>query len=105
MRNTTVTSPIALAALLGVVACGKGGPSKAEFVEACKQTQATPAICECAAKEAKEKLSTKQFTLMVLDMQGKRQEVEALAADMSFEDRARFAELQFGILGKCMPAE
>lgn len=105
MIQSTAASPFLLAALLGAAACGKGGPSKAEFVEACMKTQATAAICECAATEAKEKLSTKQFTLMVLDMQGKRQEVEALAADMSFEERARFAELQFGILGKCMPAE
>jgi hypothetical protein len=106
MMKTAARGTLMLAVLTGIVAaCGKGGPSEAEFVEACKTTQATPAACACAAKEAKKQLSTKLYTLMVLDMQGKRQEVAALAEDMSFDERAKFAEQQFAILGKCMPME
>lgn len=106
MIHSTKVRGLALAIGLGVAisACDKG-PSEDEFVQACAKTQATPTMCKCAAKEAKAQLSTKLYTLMVLDMQGKKQEVEAMAADMSFDERAAFAQKQFEILGKCMPNE
>jgi hypothetical protein len=88
----------------GVAACTKG-PSNAEFVQACVKTQATQAMCECGAREARSKLSSKLYTAMVLDMQGKKPGLEALTAKMTMDERAAFAMQQFQILGKCMPRE
>jgi hypothetical protein len=39
---------------------------------------------------------------MVLSMQGKKQEAEGLIDGMSFDDRARFAEQQFEVIGQCV---
>lgn len=92
-------------ALCGLLAACDSGPSTDVFVQACLQTQGTKPVCECVAKEAKSTLSSKLFTAMVLDMQGKKQEAEAITKDMTFEERAAFAQKQFAMLGKCMPNE
>ncbi len=94
----------ALVALGGLGGCGTGA-SESEFVQACRtgpQEHTTEATCSCAAHEARSRLSAAQFHAMVLDMQGKRQEAEASLGDMSFEQRAAFAQQQFEILGKCL---
>jgi uncharacterized Zn finger protein len=95
-------------AILGVAgmatalaACGKA-PNTAEFVSACVKTQATQKMCEFAVKEAASKLSPDLFDAMVYDMQGKRQELSAIADKMSFDERASFAQKQFEIMGACM---
>ena len=39
---------------------------------------------------------------MVLNMQGKKQESEALVEGMSFDERAKFAKQQFEVVGACV---
>lgn len=102
-RSTMIHSLTLTIALGGPLTACKGGPSEAEFVQACVNTQATKPMCECAAKEAKSTLSTTLYSAMVLDMQGKKQEVAAIAEKMSFDERAAFAAKQFAIMGKCIP--
>jgi len=100
---TTIGACAALAAL--ALGCGGSGPSESEFVEACTKTQATHGECACAAHEARNSLSTEHYTMMVLDMQGKRQELEKMAEKMSFEQRAAFAQEQMAVIGKCANAK
>ncbi len=84
-------------------ACGGGGgPSDAEFTQACLASPAADQkICECAAHAARSTLSPDLYKVMVLDMQGKKQEEAALTEKMSFDQRAEFGMHQFEILGKC----
>ena len=63
---------------------------------------ATQAMCQCGAHEARAALDPKLFDAMVLDMQGKKQEAEALVSDMPLDQRGEFAMQQFSILGKCL---
>lgn len=90
------------ASLLALLSACGGGASETEFVQACVKSQASQSECECAAKTAKDSMSGERYKMMVLDMQGKKQEVEALAQKMSFADRAAFAAQQFEVLGKCV---
>ena len=87
--------------LLSACSASGGTGNEGEFVQACLTTQATQAICECAAKAAKSAISDDHFHMMVLDMQGKKQELDAMAEKLSLDQRAAFAQEQFGILGKC----
>ncbi len=105
IRPTTILALVLTAASGAALAACKKGPNEAEFVQACLKTQATQAMCECGAREAKASLSTDLYTAMVLDMQGKKQEVEALTAQLTFDERAAFAMKQFQIMAKCMPDE
>jgi hypothetical protein len=86
-------------------ACG-GGLSEADFVQACMRSSsaqgATEAMCQCGAREARTSLEPRLFDAMVLDMQGKTQEAEALVGDMPLDQRGEFAMQQFSILGKCL---
>jgi len=104
-RRSTRFPTFALAATIATAAtlagCGKS-PDTGEFVAACVKTQATQQMCECAAKQAASKLSPDLFNAMVYDMQGKRQELAAIADKMSFDERAAFAQKQFEIMGACM---
>jgi hypothetical protein len=87
-----------------LLACSRG-KNEAEFVQACMtgpQEHTTRETCQCAAREASARLSPQLFRVMVLDMQGKKQELEAEVGNMSFDDRAAFAKQQFEILGKCL---
>ena len=90
----------------GVLAACGSGPSEAEFVQACvasssPQMGVDEKMCSCAAHEAKSNLPAVSYRAMVLTMQGKKQEAEALLGDMPFEKRAEFGMKQFEILGKC----
>ncbi len=101
-RDTTRFATVAVAAAAAALAaCGKA-PDTTEFVAACVKTQATQQQCDCAAKAAASKLSPTLFNAMVYDMQGKRQELEAISDKMSFDERASFAQQQFEILGQCL---
>jgi len=110
MSKTTVARALAsvLAASSMLAACS-GGPSESEFVKAClasSQAQAVDAkMCSCMAHEAKSTLSPKFYQAMVLDMQGKKQEEEALLGDMPFDQRAAFGMKQIEVLGKCLHHE
>lgn len=108
MRKSTIVRTVAsIFALSGVLAACSGGPDEGEFVKAClastQQQSADAKACGCMAHEAKSKLSAKYYHAMVLDMQGKKQEEEALLGEMSFEQRAAFGMQQFELLGKCLP--
>ena len=59
-------------------------------------------MCQCAAKYARENFDPKLQRVMVLNMQGKKQESEALIDGMSFDDRAKFAAQQFEVIGQCV---
>ena len=59
--------------------------------QACRTTQADKGTCERGAKTAKDSMSGEHYRVMVLDMQGKKQELAAMSEKMSFEQRATFA--------------
>ena len=94
---TLVTAALAVA----LAACSRSNDVGA-FVQACVKTQATQKMCECAAKAAASKLTPERFNAMVYDMEGKKQELAAIADKMSIDERAAFAQQQFEIMGSCM---
>jgi len=87
-----------------------GGPSDGEFVQACmkqgehalQMVKMTEEMCQCAASYARENFAAPVRQAMTLNMQGRKQESEALLEGMSFEDRAKFAAQQFEMVGKCL---
>jgi hypothetical protein len=105
MKNIQRFPGILWLAVAALTACG-GGLGDAEFVEACLRSSspqgATEAMCQCGAREARAALEPKLFDAMVLDMQGKTQEAEALVSDLPLDQRGEFAMQQFAILGKCL---
>jgi hypothetical protein len=106
-KNTSARLAVACGALTTLLMGCAQGPSEAEFVQACMKSSSpqmgvTEAMCQCAAGEAKSTLPSELYSAMVLDMQGRKQEAEAAASHLSFEQRADFAMKQFAILGKCV---
>ncbi len=103
MNGSSARIAILVTAALAVAlaACSKSHDIN-EFVQACVKTQATQQMCECAAHSAADKLSPELYNAMVYDMQGKKQELDAIASKMSFDERASFAQQQFEIMGSCM---
>lgn len=99
-----ITIAIAAAALLA----GCSGVSDGEFVQACmnqkgvQMVKMTEEMCQCAAKYSRENFEPKLQSVMLLNMQGKNQEAEALIDGMSFDDRAKFAQQQFEVIGQCV---
>jgi hypothetical protein len=103
-RTRTLYALVAAAALGG---CG-GGIDEGEFVQACmnqkgvQMVKVTEEMCQCAAKYSRENLDPKLQRAMVLNMEGKKQESEALVEGMSFDERAKFAVQQFEVVGACV---
>jgi hypothetical protein len=104
-RTRFVYALVAASAVLG--GCG-GGVNEGEFVQACmnqkgvQMVKVTEEMCRCAARHSRESLAPKLQQAMVLDMQGRKQESEALVADLSFDERAQFAMQQFEMIGACV---
>jgi hypothetical protein len=100
-------SAYAFVAAVALGGCG-GGPGDVEFVQAClnqsgiQMVKPTQEMCQCAAKYSRENLEPKLRQAMVLNMQGKKQESEALVEGMSFDERAKFAMQQFEVIGACV---
>jgi hypothetical protein len=98
------------AAVVALGGCAGGGPGEGEFVQACmnqsqnsiQMVKVTEEMCRCAAKYSRENFDPKLQRAMVLNMQGRKQESEALVEGMSFEERARFAMQQFEVIGSCV---
>ena len=90
-----------VALTVGLAACSKGHDID-EFVQACAKTHASQPLCECAAHAAADKLSPELFRAMVYDMQGRKQELDAIAGRMSLDQRVSFARQQFEIMGGCI---
>jgi hypothetical protein len=103
MNGSSARIAILVTAALAVAlaACSKSSDVNA-LVQACVKTQATQKMCECAAHAAASKLTPELFSAMVYDMQGKKQELDAIAGKMNFDQRASFAQQQFEIMGSCM---
>jgi hypothetical protein len=94
-----------------LTACG-GGPSDAEFVEACLQEGKSAAsqmldkelgvtreaFCKCGEPIARSSLSTDGYRAMVLDMQGKGEEARAITSKMNESDQMA----AIGVLAKMM---
>ena len=99
----------ALLALPLLTGCA-GGPSDGEFVQACmkqgehslQMVKMTEEMCQCAATYARENFPPPVRQAMALNMEGRKQESEALLQGMSFDDRAKFAMQQFEMVGKCL---
>jgi len=103
---------IALAALLA--ACGRG-PSEAEFAAACMKEGAMGANnmlrremgfnnetgCQCAAKEAAASLSADARQSMILNMQGRKQESQAIIAKMGQADQMAAMSAALDLFRKC----
>ena len=110
IRAIAVTTPLALTLALTLTACS-AGPGDGEFVQAClnqpgpQLVKVTESMCKCAANFAHENFDPKLRQALVLNMQGRKQESEALVEGMSFEDRAQFAMKQFGMVGACLGGE
>lgn len=104
-RTRIVYALVAAGAALG--GCG-GGINEGEFVQACmnqkgvQMVEVTEEMCQCAAKFTRENFEPKLQQVMVLNMQGRKQESEALVEGMSFEERAQFAMQQFEVIGACV---
>jgi hypothetical protein len=85
-----------------------GGPSEGEFVQAClnqkgvQMVKMTEEMCQCAARYSRENFEPRLQQVLLLNMQGRKQESEALIDGMSFDDRAKFAEQQFEVIGQCI---
>ena len=105
--NLTRIVYVLVVASAGLGGCG-GGINDGEFVQACMNQQGvqmvkmTEEMCQCAAKYSRENLDPKLQKAMVLNMQGKKQESEALVEGMSFDERAAFAMQQFEVIGACV---
>lgn len=108
MKRTRILHALVTAgAAAALGGCGAGVPD-GEFVQACmnqkgvQMVKMTQEMCSCAAKYSRENLDPKLQRAMVLNMQGKKQESEALTEDMTFEERAKFAMQQFEVVGACV---
>lgn len=103
MKRLSAICNVLVSAIVGgaVSACG-AGPGETEFVPVCLTTQATKAMGECGARTANGAMSGEHYRMMVLDMQGKKQQLEAMSAKMNFEQRATFAQKQFEVLGSAL---
>jgi hypothetical protein len=105
--NRTRSVYALVAAAVALSGCG-GGPGDGEFVQACmnqkgiQMVKVTQEMCQCAAKYSRENLAPRLRQAMVLNMQGKKQESEALVEGMSFDERAKFAMQQFEVIGACV---
>ena len=118
-RRST-SCPVTVVVLAGALfmACG-GGPSEAEFVEACMlEGQSTAsqmldkelgvtrqAFCACGANVAKSSLSADGYRAMVLEMQGKREEATAITSKMSERDQEAAVTTAGVMLEKCGQAK
>ena len=110
-RPLMCLTAVALAALLSV-ACDSG-PSESEYVQACLKEggannlamtargMSREKVCKCSASAVKSALSADGYRLMVLEMQGKRQEVAALQARMSDAEKMGVMQAMLESLGKC----
>ena len=108
MSSTKIACMLAVASTTALLAGCAGGPSDGEFVQACmnqkglQMVKMTESMCQCASKFAHEHFDPKLQRVLVLDMQGKKQEEEALVDGMSLDDRAKFAGQQFEMVGQCL---
>jgi hypothetical protein len=113
-----IKKPTQMSFLVAVMVAGalhtacSGGPSGAEFVEACLKEGQSPAsqmldkelgvtrqkFCECGEPIARSSLSTDGYRAMVLDMQGKREEARAITSKMNEAEQTAAVE----VLGKMM---
>ena len=104
-RTRIVYALVAAGAALS--GCG-GGINEGEFVQACmnqkgvQMVKVTEEMCQCAASYTRKNLDPKLQRAMVLNMQGRKQEAEALTEGMSFDERAQFAMQQFEVIGACV---
>ena len=105
----SIVTPI-IAALPLLSGCAGGGPSDGEFVKACMEqgqhslqmVKMTEEMCKCAASYARDNFTPPVRQALMLNMQGRKQESEALLSGMSFEDRAKSAAQEFEMVGKCL---
>jgi hypothetical protein len=107
-RTTNLCALAAASVVVGALSGCGGGPGDGEFVQACmnqkgvQMVKVTEQMCQCAAKYSRENFDPKLQRAMVLNMQGRKQESEALIEGMSFEERAQFAIQQFEVIGSCI---
>ena len=109
-RNRIALSFAPVILVLPLLTGCAGGPSDGEFVQACmsqgehalQMVKMTEEMCQCAATYARENFPPPVRQAMALNMQGRKQESEALLQGMSFDDRAKFAMQQFEMVGKCV---
>ena len=101
------TPCLVIVAVVALTACS-AGPGDGVFVQACmnqpgpQMVKVTEDMCKCAATFARENFDPKLRQALVLDMQGRKRESEALVEGMSFEARGEFAMKQLGMVGKCL---
>ena len=116
-----IKQPTHMSCLGAVIAAGalltacSGGPSGAEFVEACLQEgQSTAsqmldkelgvtreAFCECGEPIARSSLSTDGYRAMVLDMQGKGEEARAITSTMNESEQTAAIEVLGRLMEQC----
>ena len=118
LRSASIIRAVCIAGCIATVtllaACSRS-PSEAEFVAACMKEGEkgankmlrgemgvkSDAFCKCAATEARSSLSADAQRAMVLDMQGKSQEANAMSSKMSDADQMAFMKGGIAVFGKC----
>jgi len=109
-RNRIALTFAAAIAVSPLFAGCAGGPSDGEFVQAClssndrglQMVKMTEEMCKCAATYARENFPPPVRQAMALNLQGRKQESEAMLEGMSFDERAKFAAQQFEMVGRCL---
>jgi hypothetical protein len=93
------------------------GPSESEFVAACLEQGTSganqamaremgivdrEATCKCMAKEAKATVSADVYRVMILDMQGKKQEAAAITSKMGGAEQLDALGATMQVFGTCV---
>jgi hypothetical protein len=78
--------------------------SEADFVKECvaNNPTANEALCSCMHRETLDRLPKEVHEAMLLGMQGRKQEAEALMSNIDMDKRGELMEKQFEIVGACM---
>ena len=105
---------ITVAIMATLLAACDGGPSEAEYVTAClkegemgankalrKEVGNSEALCKCAAAEVSSSLSADARRSMILNMQGKRQELKAIISKMNEAEKMASMNAGLSMLKKC----
>ena len=114
-QSKNMSRHVTVVIIVGLIAGCGGGGSESEFVAACmaegnganqgfgqEMGVDKAATCKCMAKEAKATLSAKLYRVMILDMQGKKQEAYAITSKMNGNEQLDAMGATMQVLGKCI---
>lgn len=113
------TTPRVTAALVAATlfAACDSGPSESEYLAVCLKEGQTrtnqmisrqmgvdrDAYCKCAAREVQAAVSPEGRRWMMLNMENKKQEAQALQAKLSDKEQEGLMKVALEVFGKCAP--